>query len=181
MGHDWHTRSGRNIQSLIDEFLGYEYHTDHSGNCKVRNVRITGRMFGDRETALNYVTNNSYWGDEACLAAYTTKKLSKAYQNAYNNFLEKYKEYKEFKENLTIAYGRKAIRVTCPQCDSSITLRYGRRFKACPVCGSTKIISDSNWKALETKKRMSEKAAENLKKEAEKNDVTFICGIEWHC
>lgn len=27
----------------------------------------------------------------------------------------------------------------------------------------------------------AEKAAENLSKEAEKNDVTFICDIEWHC
>ena len=46
---------------------------------------------------------------------------------------------------------------------------------------SPKIISDSNWKTLETKQRMSARAAENLKKEAEKNDVTFVCGIEWHC
>ena len=94
---------------------------------------------------------------------------------------DKQKEYTAFKNGLTIAYGRTASKATCPHCGSSINLQYGRRFKSCPVCGSPKIISDSNWKTLETKQRMVTKAAENLKKEAEKNDVTFICGIEWHC
>lgn len=29
--------------------------------------------------------------------------------------------------------------------------------------------------------RLIDQAAENLSVEAEKNDVTFLCGIEWHC
>lgn len=181
MAHEWYTSRSKNILGLINEFTGFEFDTDHSGRCKVSKVKLTGKIFSDDEAATNYVTSNSYWGDSAYLAAYTTKKLSKAYQSAYENFVTKYNEYLKFKDDLTIAYGRHSIRVTCPNCDSSIHLRYAKNFRACPVCGSTKIISDSNWKALETKRRMSVKAAENLKKEAEKNDVTFVCGIEWHC
>ena len=166
---------------LINEFIGFSYDTDSSGTCSVRSVKLSGRIFSTNEDALNYVTRSSYYGDAAYMAAFTTKKLSKGYQNAYDNFVTRYKEYTTFKDNLTIAYGRKSIRVTCPNCESSIHLRYGGRFKVCPVCGSTKIISDSNWKILDTRRKMAEKAAENLAKEAEKNDVTFICGMEWHC
>jgi len=179
--HEWHTRTSKNIQSLIDEFTGYEFDTDYGGRCKVSKVEITSRMFGNQEEAINSITRSSYGGSTAYLAAYTTKKLSKAYQNAFENFTTKYKEFLKFKDDLTIAYGRKSSKATCPHCGSSINLRYGKRLRVCPVCGSPKIISDSNWKALETKQRMSVKAAENLKKEAEKNDVTFVCGIEWHC
>ena len=138
-------------------------------------------MFSTEGEAIAHITNSSYGGNTAYMAAYTTKKLSKGFQTAYSNFKDKQKEYTAFKDGLTIAYGRTASKATCPHCGSSINLQYGRRFRACPVCGSPKIISDSNWKTLETKQRMVTKAAENLKKEAEKNDVTFVCGIEWHC
>lgn len=181
MSHEWHTIKGRNPMNLINEFMGFAYETDSSGICTVSAVRLSGKVFSTEDEALNYVTSSSYYKDAAYMAAYTTKKLSKAYQNAYDNFLVKYKEYIAFKDNLTIAYGRSASKTTCPNCGSSINLKYGKRFKACPVCGSNKIISDSNWKMLDTKRRMCVKAAENLSKEAEKNDVTFMCGIEWHC
>lgn len=179
--HEWHTKSNRNPLNLIKEFIGYEYDTDYAGRQSVEKVNMTGRMFNNREDTLNFVTNSSYYSGSAFMAAYTTKKLSKGYQNAYTNFLSRYKEYTDFSDNLTIAYGRKSEKATCPNCGSSISLKYGKRFKECPVCGSKKIISDSNWKTLDTKRRMAEKAAENLAKEAEKNDVTFVCGIEWHC
>ena len=179
--HEWHTSEGKNILSLINEFTGFEFDTDYGGRQRTKGVKITNRMFSSSEDAINYVTNTSYAGETAYLAAYTTKKLTKGYQAAYSNFLEKYKEYTDFKKNLTIAYGRKSDKVTCPECKSSINLKYGRMFVYCPVCGSRKIISDSNWKTLDTKRKMSEKAAENLSKEATKNDVTFVCGIEWHC
>lgn len=181
MSHEWHTLTSRNPMSLINEFMGFSYETDYGGECTVNVVKLSGKIFNTHEDALNYVTSNSYYGNAAYMAAYTTKKLSKGYQNAYDNFVSKYKEYITFKNNLTIGYGRKSIRVTCPNCESSIHLRYGGKFKACPVCGSTKIISDSNWKTLDTKRRMVEKAAENVVKEAEKIDLTFVCGIEWHC
>lgn len=179
--HEWHIEKSKNPLTLINSFMGFTFDTDYGGQQQVTNVKIMDRLFSNEEEATNKVTDSSYGGNTAYLAAYTSKKLSKAYQNAYNSFLVKNREYTEFKKNLTVGYGRKSLRVTCPSCDSSITLKYGGRFKVCPVCGSKKIISDSNWKILETKKKMVEKAAENLSKEAEKNEITFICGIEWHC
>ena len=179
--HEWHTNTSKNPLRLISELMGFEFDTDYGGRQEVSKVVTTSKMFPSHEDALNFVTRSSYGGNTAYMAAYTTKKLSKAYQNAFTAFLSKYNEYLDFKKNLTISYGRKSSKATCPDCESSISLKYGKNFRKCPVCGSKKIISDSNWKILDTKKRMSEKAAENLAKEAEKNDVTFVCGIEWHC
>lgn len=179
--HEWHTSKSTNPMKLINEFIGFSFDTDYSGAQVVSGVKVTDRMFTSEDEAINYVTNNSYGGETAYLAAYTTKKLSKAYRAAFANFVEKDKQYVSFRNALTIAYGRTSSKATCPECQSSINLRYGNRFKSCPVCGSKKIISDSNWKALETKHRLSIKAAEALSKEAEKNGVTFVCGIEWHC
>lgn len=179
--HEWHTDSSKNPYKLIDEFIGYTFETDYGGSETVSQVKISNKIFNTQEEAITYVTNSSYGGNAAYMAAYTGGKLTKAYQNAYDSFVAKYKEYMSFKSNLTIAYGRKASKVTCPYCGSSINLRYGGRFTCCPVCGSPKIISDSNWKTLDTKRKMCEKAAENVEKEAEKCGVTFVCGIEWHC
>lgn len=179
--HEWHTSKSRNPLKLLEEFVGYEFDTDYGGRLEVLQVKITNRIFPSENDAITFVTNQSYGGETAYMAAYTTKKLSKGYQEAFTNFLTRYNEYTKFKNTLTIAYGRTSSKATCPSCGSSINLKYGNRFKSCPVCGSSKIISDSNWKTLETKKRMSEKAAENLSKEAQKNEVTFVCGIEWHC
>lgn len=178
--HEWHTRESTNPLTLINHFIGFEHSVDE-GYETVESVSITNRIFSTFDEANVFVTNKSYGGETAYMAAYTTKRLSKGYQNAFENFLKKYNEYIAFKKNLTISYGRKASKATCPECGSSINLKYGRRFKVCPVCGSKKIISDSNWKTLDTKWRMAERAAENLSKEAEKNDITFVCGIEWHC
>lgn len=178
--HECHTRESKNPLTLINHFIGFEHSVDE-GYETVKSVNVTNRTFSTFEEANEFVTNKSYGGETAYMATYTTKKLSKGFQNAFTNFLEKYNEYLSFKNNLTIAYGRTSSKATCPECGSSISLKYGRRFKTCPVCGSKKIISDSNWKTLETKKRMMEKVAENLSREAEKNSVTFVCGIEWHC
>lgn len=177
--HEWHTETSKNILSLVREFDGFVFERD--GRETTSEVSILDKVFKEEVEARTYVTNKSYGGRTAYIAAYTQKKLSKAYQNAFASFLTKYKDYKSFKANLTIGYGRTSLRVTCPYCDSSITLKYGGKYKACPVCGSPKIISDSNWKILDTKQRLMEKAAENLSKEATKNDVTFLGGIEWHC
>lgn len=179
--HEWHTNESKNILNLINEFNHFEFNTDYCGRQRVETVNVTKRIFSTQEDAITFVTSQSYGGETAYVAAYVTKTLSKGYQNAFENFLEKYNEYQRFNNGLTVAYGRKSSKATCPECGSSINLKYGKRFKACPVCGSKKIISDSNWKTLDTKWRMTERAAENLKKEAEKNEVTFVCGIEWHC
>ena len=179
--HEWHTEQSRNPLNLIHEIDGFEFETDHSGSQAVLRVNVTNKVLSSHEEAIQFITGRSYGGTTAYLAAYTTKKLSKGYQNAFNTFLTRYNECLDFEKNLTIAYGRKSSKATCPNCGSSISLKYGGRFRACPVCGSTKIISDSNWKILKTKERMAERAAENLAKEAEKNDVMFVCGIEWHC
>ena len=179
--HEWHTVKSKNPLNLIHEFMGYTFDTDYGGTQTVSNIKMLNRLLSNEDEARSLVTSTSYGGNTAYMVAYTTKKLTKAYQNAYANFEEKYKEYTAFRDNLTIAYGRSASKTTCPACGSSINLKYGKRFKACPVCGSNKIISDSNWKMLDTKRRMCVKAADNLSKEAEKNDVTFMCGIEWHC
>ena len=179
--HEWHTEENRTPMNLIKEFSGFGYDTDYAGEQQVEGVEMTNKMFSTHEEAINFVTNKSYYSGYAYMAAYTTKKLSKGFQNAYSNFLAKYKEYRDFDKNLTIAYGRTSSKATCPECGSAISLAYGKRYKSCPVCGSSKIISDSNWKTLDTKKRMAEKAGENLAKEAQKNDVMFVCGFEWHC
>lgn len=180
--HEWHTRESKNPLTLINHFIGFEHSVDE-GHSTVKRVNVTNKIFSTEEEASSFVCKQSYYSCSDCayLAAYTTKKLSKGFQNAFNAFLERNKEYTDFENNLTIAYGRVSSKATCPTCGSSISLKYGRRFKLCPVCGSKKIISDSNWKTLETKERMRKKAAENLEKEATKNDITFICGIEWHC
>lgn len=178
--HEWHTNESKNILDLINEFDNFEFDDDY-GRQQVKAVKVTKRIFTNYDDAASFVTGQSYGSETAYLAAYTSKKLSKGYQDAFDNFLTKYKEYQIFSNELTIAYGRKSSKATCPACGSSINLQYGKRFKHCPVCGSTKIISDSNWKTLDTKKRMAEKAAQLLSKAAEKNEVTFVCGIEWHC
>ena len=180
--HEWHTNTSRNPLNLIREFEDYTYGTDHSGILSVKTIKIVNQVFNTEEEAGSFVRRSSYgYNNTAYLSAFTTKKLSKAYQNAYASFISKYREWKAFEKGLTIGYGRKSSKVTCPTCGSSINLQYGGRFKCCPVCTSSKIISDSNWKILETKHNMCIKAAENLAREAEKNDVTFVCGIEWHC
>ena len=179
--HQWHTNDGTRILALINEFKNFTFYTDYAGTQEVSEVYLTGKMFSSSEEAITYVTNHSYGGDDAYIAAYTTKKLTKGYQTAFKNFSTKYNDYLKFKKDLNIAYGRKASKATCPNCGSSISLQYGKYFKTCPVCGSKKIISDSNWKKLDTKWKMCEKASESLSKEAEKNGVTFVCGIEWHC
>lgn len=178
--HEWHTRESKNVMELINEFTGYEHEVDE-GFATVEQVKVTNRMFTTVEQAREFVTSQSYGGETAYIAACTTKKLTKGYQTAFTNFMTRHKEYITFKNGLTIAYGRTAAKTTCPHCGSSINLKYGKRFSSCPVCGSTEIISDSNWKTLDTKRKMVERAAENLAKEAEKNEVTFVCGIEWHC
>ena len=180
--HEWHTDSDTDILSLINEFGRFTFNTDYSDRPeKVTNIKITKNGLSTQDETINFVTNHSYGGNTAYLAAYATKKLSKGYSNAFKDFTTKYNEYVKFKNNLTIAYGRKSNKATCPECGSSISLKYGNRFKSCPVCGSKKIISDSNWKMLNTKYRIAEKASEKLSKEAVKNGVTFVCGIEWHC
>lgn len=178
--HEWHTEKSTNPLELINGFIGFEHSVD-DGYSTVEDVKITNRIFNNEEDAITFVTSQSYCSETAYLAAYTTKRLSKGYTDAFSNFFEKYREYQCFKNGLTIAYGRKSSKATCPECGSSINLKYGKRFRSCPVCGSKKIISDSNWKTLDTKKRMTEKAAQLLSKAAEKNEVTFVCGIEWHC
>ena len=182
MAHEWYYNTDTNPWKLIKEFDGFRYDTDYAGTQRTDGVRIVNKVFPDEEEAINYVTKTSYYSGYAYMVICTNnKKLSKGYGNALSNFFLRYKEYVNFNDNLTIAYGRKSSKATCPHCGSSISLKYGDRFKACPICGSQKIISDSNWKVLDTKKRLAEKAAENLSKEAKKNNVKFICGFEWHC
>lgn len=178
--HEWHTKSSPDILSLVNEFEGYNYRDDY-GSQTVRGVIISERVFTDTEAACTYVTDTSYRGRNAYIATCYNKKVTKAYQNAFRSFLDKYNECVKFEKELTIAYDRKSSKATCPNCESSISLSYGRNFKRCPVCGSTKIISDSNWKTLETKRGMVKKASQSLKEEAIKCGVVFVGGFEWHC
>lgn len=178
--HEWHTNTSTSVLGLVDEFIGYEFDTDYSGREEVTGVEVTNKVFKSSTEARDYVTRASYGGSTAYIAAYTNKKLSKAFQNAFTAFITRRKDYISLKKNLNIGYGRKANKVTCPRCGSSISLACGSRFKDCPVCHSNKIISDSNWKILETKKNLMIKANDTLKKEASKNEVVFLCGIEWH-
>lgn len=182
--HEWHTRTSTNIQALIGHFMGYEFDTDYGGREEVTGITIASKLYNDVDTARTYVTDASYGSNTAVIAAYKTSdsaKITKAYNEAFANLLKRRREFVEFDRGLNIAYGRKASKVTCPNCSSSINLAYGSRFKACPVCGSSKIISDSNWNILKTKEGLVSKASAALQKEAEKCGISFICGIEWHC
>lgn len=178
--HEWHTDKSTNIQNLIDKFIGYDYNSSN-GNETISDVSITNRTFDNETAARNYVTECSYGSNTAYIATITNQKTTKAYQKAFSNYLDRRKDYVDFHKHLNIGTGRKSSKVTCPECNSSINLKFGSRFKYCPVCKSTKIISDSNWNMLETKKRLMRKAAETLNNEALKCGVTFICGFEWHC
>lgn len=179
--HEWHTERSTNVLHLINHFLGYSFDTDHSGEQSVEKVKIVERMFTTEEQARTYVTNASYGTNIAYLAPFAAGKVTKACSDALATFKARWKEYTSFKDNLTIAYGRTSEKATCPECHSSINLHYGKNFKKCPVCGSKKIISDSNWKALEAKYRLTQRAAESLASAASKSGVSFVCGIEWHC
>lgn len=179
--HRWHSNSSTNILQLIDEFIGFEFETDYNGREEVSNVKISYKTFTDGSEARNFVTNSSYGTNTAWIAAYTDDKVLKGYSNAFTNFIKRRDDYLSFKKDLTIAYGRKSNKATCPNCGSSINLAYGKKFKECPVCNSKKIISDSNWASLETKHNMMVKAGEVLQREAIKSKITFVCGIEWHC
>lgn len=180
--HEWHTQSGNNVFALMKSFTGYEYRTDYADETQhISSVTLLNRFFATKEEAINHVTNYSYGGNTAFIAMVCPKKKSKAFEKAYTSFCEKNRDYQKFNMELTISYGRKANKVTCPHCNSSINLTYGDRYKHCPVCGSDKIISDSNWNMLATKKRLVQKASDNLAIEASKCDITFVCGFEWHC
>lgn len=180
--HEWHICRNTNLNSLINEFIGFEYRTDWTDAVQtIKRVTISDRSFNDTKSAEIYVCNSSYGDDGAVIAMLVgNKKATKGFQKALENYKTKRKDYLSLERDLNLGYGRKSEKVTCPQCNSSISLKYGSRFKACPVCGSKKIISDSNWKSLETKKKLMIKASEALAEEAVKNSISFVGGFEWH-
>jgi predicted RNA-binding Zn-ribbon protein involved in translation (DUF1610 family) len=180
--HERRTERSTNLLQLISWFKGISYQTDYRDEFSViKNARVLNRTFKDASEAANYAASQSYGSDSACVVMHAPGKITKAFTAAFESFTTRKKEYEDFERNLTIGYGRKSSKVTCPNCGSSISLRYGSRFKACPICTSKKIISDSNWKTLETKEKLMEKANNLLQKEASKVGVEFVGGFEWHC
>jgi len=181
--HNYEHRSGTNVLQLIDYFLSFPYRSDGNDDREAypTSVRFMSETFTSKSEAEDKAGDRSYW-DGTCIAIakVTSGKVTKAFTTAYNNFIEKRKEFTTFKRELNIGYGRKSTKVTCPNCGSSISLRYGSRFKECPVCGSKKVISDSNWKILHTKEGLMIKASDTLAREAGKCGVTFVAAIGWH-
>lgn len=180
--HEWRTHRSTNLLQLISWFKGFQYQTDYNDDTSViQHVNVLNRTFKDASEAANYATSQSYGSGSACIVMHAPGKITKAFTTAFDNFVARKKEYDAFERNLNIGYGRKSSKVSCPNCGSSINLRYGSRFKACPICTSKKIISDSNWKTLETKEKLMEKANSLLQKEAAKAGIEFVGGFEWHC
>lgn len=180
--HQRLSRSSSKFLDLVDEFKGYSYQTDyHDRPDEIEDVRLISGTFNDKEKLLDTLCGKSYSTGYAYIGIYLPKKSSKAFLNARSDFEKKLKDYNNFKNSLDITYGRKSSKVTCPRCGSNISLAYGKGKTCCPVCHSSKIISDSNWKKLKTKKDIMEKASEKLSSEVGKLGGTFICGFEYHC
>lgn len=176
-------KEDHDIMNLVKRFLDIEYKTDYSDYSeKVNNVIVTDEINKDSEALGDRLCSKAYWGGggSAYIGTYIPGKITKAFEAALSNFLEKRKDYLNFKKILNIGYGRKSAKVTCPNCDSNISLKYGSRFKTCPICGSSKIISDSNHKKLETKKKLVNKAAGNLNSEVSKLGGFFVGGFSYH-
>lgn len=181
--HQRISRSSSKFLDLVNEFKGYSYQTDHSDRPdEIKDVRLISGTYNDQEELLDTLCSRSY-GNPGCayIGIYLPKKSSKAFLNARSDFEKKLKDYKDFEKSLDITYGRKSSKVTCPRCGSNISLAYGKGKTSCPVCHSSKIISDSNWKKLKTKKDIMEKASLKLDNEVGKLGGTFICGFEYHC
>ena len=180
--HNYEYRKNTNPLSIIDYFTDFEFDTDHSDERETpKGVVFMSETFSNEEDAEEAAGNKSYWdGTSIAIAKVTTHKISKAFEKAFDAFKEKRKDYLNFDKNLTIAFGRKSTKVTCPHCKSMINLSYGKWYKSCPICGSKKIISDSNWNMLASKKKLMGKAAAKVSEEAIKCGVTFIGAIGWH-
>lgn len=181
--HNYEYRTGTNLLSLINYFKDYTYRSDRYDDREETpdGVQLVSGTYKSLDEAVEKAKNTSYWsGTTIAITVNVPGKVTKAYTNAFKSFWDKRKEAEKFEKELNIGYGRKSTKVTCPNCESSISLKYGSRHKCCPICGSTKIISDSNWKSLSTKKNMVLKSAEALSKEASKNNVTFVAAIGWH-
>lgn len=180
--HQRLSRSSSKFLDLVNEFKGYSYQTDYNDKpYEIKDVLLISGTFNDQEKLRNTLCGRSYGTDYAYAGIYLPKKSSKAFLNARNDFEKKLKDYNDFKRSLDITYGRKSNKVTCPRCGSNISLAYGKGKICCPVCSSSKIISDSNWNKLKTKKEIMEKASLKISTEVEKLGGTFICGFEYHC
>lgn len=181
--HNYIRRKGTNILKLIDEFMDITFYPDCSdGPENIKSVIITDTISNDSSKLQDNMEEKSYWGgqDTAYVGTFIPGKTTKAFQNALKDFLDKRKDWKTFKSELNIGFGRKSSKVTCPKCESSISLKYGHRFKNCPVCGSTEIISSSNWKRLETKNELMKKSAIKLETEIGKLGGCFVGGFGYH-
>ena len=180
--HNYEYRKSTNPLSIIDCFTNFKFETDHSDDLETpKGVVFMSETFSNIEDAQEAAGNKSYWdGTSIAIAKVVTRKISKAFEKAFDAFREKRKDYFNFDKNLTIAFGRKSSKVTCPHCKSMINLKYGGLHKSCPICGSRKIISDSNWNMLESKKKLMAKAAAKVSEEAAKCGVTFVGAIGWH-
>lgn len=178
--HEWKKRSAVNILDLKREFIDFEYDTDW-GRCVVKDIEILDKEFKSEEEAYNFCLSRSYGSDEPVAVKVVTGKQTKTFLNVQNSWREKSKEYFAFKKEFSAAYGRKAKRTTCPTCGSSITTTYLQHKMACPVCKSSKIISDANWKKFATKEKQYKEACTRYAKQCAKCGVYWVCGFEWHC
>lgn len=179
--HEWCIRKSTDIDYLKRYFKGYQHDSDN-GYIEIEDVRMSSRVFKTYEEASSYIqANTEYDGRDAIIVTVVPNKTSKAYDKAKARFEEVNKDYTKFKKALNVGYGRKSDKVTCPHCGSAISVKYGGRYTECPVCGSTKIISDSNWNTLKTKENMVKKAAAKMEEEATKCGIYYVGGSEWHC
>lgn len=177
--HEWKSRTSTSLSVLERFFTDMEHATD-DGYDTCKGVRMITKEFTNDDEARAYLTRASYGDNKAACGLVVTSKKTKEWETAYARFNTRHKELNDFEKNLSAAYGRTSERVTCPHCKSSMARKYLTRTKVCPVCGSREIISDSNWKALELKRRLYNEAEQNLAKISEKCGIHFMAAFEWH-
>lgn len=183
MGHVWHSDSSSNFTALEDDFLGFEYVDRYQGACEVKNVVFVNETFSDETKARAEVTDRSYHSGSN-RSAYITivnpdKKTSKGYQTALKNFIDKRNDYRDFRKNLDMTYGRNGKTVGCPTCGSSFNIKYMKGKMYCPICGSGDVISKTNRDNLDRKRRLMKEASDKLQVQCDKLGIYFICGVEW--
>lgn len=182
--HEWHSEKSSNYLSLERCFTGYTYQTDYTDTVsEVKGVKFQNKFFKTESEARMYITSCSYGSDYAYMALvkHNDYKITKSWQTAFDLFIKKQQEYKSFYKNLDMTYGRNSKVVGCPTCGSSFNSGYLRGVKACPICHSKKVISQTNWDTLKKKETGMEEACKKLELENEKLGIYFLCGFEWHC
>jgi len=181
--HNRERYSSSSMESIKRYFIGIsDSHADGPTTCN--SVRFLEKEFTDMDAAEDYAAKQSYYMDYAVAVKVVPKggKKTKTLINLEARAKKAVKEYETLEKSLDIAYGRTSKMVKCPHCGSQInrSIAKQRHYDKCPVCGSTKIISDSNWNTLKRKKKMMEDAEKALGHAYGKAGYIWVAAWEYH-